>query len=459
MRAALLGLVLLGCGAPSPPVAAPDEPLEPARGAQAPAPDAGGASAAPAADRVVADALALVEKRRELGAKGPVKGRTIERAEMVAYVQKQLAEEIPPAIVRAQSEMLFALGVVPESFDYEKSLLELMGSQLAGFYDPKQKTMFLSRDLPPLEREATLAHELVHALQDQHYDLEKRIKFREDATDEQSAIHALAEGDATSAMLDHVLAVRGLRAIDVSDEIISLEARGAIEMSMEAANVPSILKRSVVSPYVDGLAFVNWARRRGGWAGVDSIWRDPPTTTEQLLHPDKHLAREQAESVPVPSPRAAGPGEVMYRDVLGEQSLRILFEEWMPRRSAIESASDWAGDRLAVFRDGERFALAWHVRYDSEAAAKRGAEAFARGVVRPKDQRAGEFAAPEKAKAALKNGKACAERAAAGPLALVRDGRDVALVGGPFERSPKGARSAGTCTDALGWAASIAKQR
>lgn len=230
-------------------------------------------------------------------------------------------------------------------------------------------------------------------------------------------------------------------------------------MSMEAANVPSILKRSVVSPYVDGLLFVNWARRRGGWAGVDSIWREPPTTTEQLLHPEKLTAREKAEPLPLPSPRSGGPTEVMYRDVLGEQSVRILLEEWMPRRAAVEGASDWAGDRIAVFRSAERFALAWHLRFDTEAAAVRGLEAFARGVLRPKDARAGQWVEAEKAKAAVRGNKACSERATMGPFAVARAGRDVALVAGPFERAAAGAKSAGSCTDALVWAAAVAKQR
>ena len=451
-------LALLGCSPRPEPVApaAPASAAPPAATASAAAVDAG---APAAADQVVAQAMALVERRRELESKGPVQGRTIERAEMVAFVKKQIREEIPPPVIRAQNEMLFALGVVDEGFDYEKSLLELMGSQLAGFYDPKRKAMFLARDLPPVERDATLAHELVHALQDQHYDLEKRIKFREDATDEQSAIHALAEGDATSAMLDHVLAVRGLRAVDVSDDLVALEVRGSIEMSADAANVPTILKRSVVSPYVDGMIFVNGIRRKRGWAGVDAVWRDPPVTTEQLLHPEKFERRERAESVPLPAARAGGPSAVMYRDVLGEQSLRLLFEEWMPRRIAAESASAWAGDRVVVFQSGERFALVWHVRWDDQAAAIRGLSAFARGVARPEKAAPGEFADPERAKAAVKKDQACVERARSGPLAVSRSGRDVALVAGPFERRPGGAKSAGRCADALAWAGSVARQR
>lgn len=451
--------VALGCSPRPEPAMAPATPPAPsAASSAAPAPRA--APAAPAAaDEVVARALSVVERRRELRSKSAVQGRTIERAEMVAFVKKQLREEIPAPIIRAQTEMLFALGVVSEAFDYEKSLLELMGSQLAGFYDPKRKAMFLARDLPPAERDATLAHELVHALQDQHYDLEKQIKFREDATDQQSAIHALAEGDATSAMLDHVLAIRGLRAIDVSDDVVALEVRGGVEMSADAVNVPTILKRSVVSPYVDGMIFVNGIRRKRGWAGVDAVWREPPTTTEQLLHPEKFEKKERAESVPLPVPRAGGPTEVMYRDVLGEQSLRLLFEEWMPRRVAVESASAWAGDRAAVFQSGERFALVWHVRWDDEAAAVRGLAAFARAVVRPDPATPGQFASPERAKAALKRDRACVERPAAGPLAVSRSGRDVALVAGPFERHAGGAKGIGTCVEALAWATRVAKQR
>lgn len=450
-------LIAFACAGREPAPLAPDDGSEVAPTAMPTAEPARRAAAA--ADSVVASALATVERRRELRSKGAIKGRTIERAEMVAFVKKQLADEIPAPIVRAQTELLFALGVVPENFDYEESLLELMGTQLAGFYDPKQKTMFLSRDLPPLEREATLAHELVHALQDQHYDLEKLIKFREDATDQQSALHALAEGDATSAMLDHVLAVRGLRATDVSDEAVALEVRGSIELSAAAVNVPTILKRSVVSPYVDGLIFVNGLRRRGGWAGVDAVWRDPPATTEQLLHPEKHAKREAAEQVPLPAAPRGGPTEVMYRDVLGEQSLRLLFEEWMPRRAAVESAADWAGDRMVLFRAGERFALVWHTRWDDEKSALRGTQAFARGVLRPKDAKPGEFVALDRARAALKRDRACTERAAQGPIAVARSGRDVTMVAGPFERTASGARSAGTCAEALVWAVAVAKQR
>jgi hypothetical protein len=407
------------------------------------------------ANEVVMRALKSVSQIRELPIKGEVTGRFIGRTEMISRVKAQIRREIPEKVLLAQNELLFGLGTVSSSFDYEKSILGLLETQLAGFYDPKEKTMYMAQDLVGIERDATLAHELVHALQDQHYDLEKHIAFKEDTGDQQSAIHGLAEGDATSAMLDHVMASRGARATDVSDDLISLQVRGSMEMSPETANVPTILKRSVISPYVDGTLFVHWARRNGGWKAVDEIWKKPPITTEQMLHPEKLQAREPAESIPVPSPAPKGPQDVIYKDIFGEQSVRLLFEEWMPRVAAINAAKDWGGDRIAVFRDGKQFAVAWHLRYDTEPAAEEGLRALARGVLREKTDVSKEAAA----KAAAK-GQVCRLRADAGPFAVLRSGKDIALVAGPYDRSSTGSpRSTATCASALKWAKAVAAQR
>lgn len=406
-------------------------------------------------DEIVARALRTVSEVRGLPIKGKVTGRYIGRDEMVSRVKEQIHREIPEKVLIAQDELLFGLGTVPADFDYEKSILGLLGTQLAGFYDPKEKAMYMAEDLVGLERDATLAHELVHALQDQHYDLEKRIQFKEDAGDEQTAIHALAEGDATSAMFDHVMAARGGRATDLGDDMLSLQIRGSMELSPETANVPTILKRSVIAPYVDGIVFVHWARRKGDWRAVDDIWRNPPTTTEQILHPEKLEAREPGQSIPVPVADPKGPQDVIYKDIFGEQGLRLLFEEWMPRTSAVKGASDWGGDRIAVFRDGKRFAVAWHLRYDTDEAATRGLAALARGVLRDKEEVTADAGA-----AAAKKGKVCRERAGAGPYAVYRDGKDIAIVAGPYDRpSPATAKSAGSCVSALKWAKSIAAQR
>jgi hypothetical protein len=447
-------LFVAACGSGQSALSPPDPAAPPAAGlAQKPlAPE----SEAP--DEVVARALEIVTRLRELPAKGPVKGRTITRDAMIAHVKRQIRTEIPPAVVIGQQELLVALGTVDPKFDYEASLLALLTSELAGFYEPKDKTMYLAGDLGEVERGATLAHELVHALQDQHYDLARHVKYRDDATDEQSAVHALAEGDATSAMLDQILAQRGLRATDVSEELIGAEARGSMELAADAAGVPGIVKRSVVAPYVDGIVFVHWFRRRGGWAGVDSVWRNLPVSTEQILHPEKLVAGERPEVVPVPAPAKQGPATLLYRDVLGEQSVRLLFEEWMPRKSALTAASDWAGDRAAIYRDGGRIAVAWRVRFDHEPAARRGLEAFARGVLRQPGAAADLFVSAEEASKAIRGDRICQERDDRGPFAVVRKGRDLAVIAGPYLRSDAGVKSDGSCAAALAWGQTIVVQ-
>lgn len=409
------------------------------------------------ADSVVRTALAQVSRRRALTARGAIRGKTISRAKMLEHIRAQIRREIPERVVVAQNELMFALGVAPVSFDFEAALLSLMQAQLAGFYEPRDKTMYLLEDLVGPEREATLAHELVHALQDQHWDLESQVKFEEDQGDRVTALHALAEGDATSAMLDHMVAPRGLRAIDLSDDLIALEVQGGVEMSPTIGDVPGLVKRSVVAPYVDGLKLVHWARRRGGWSAVDALWNAPPTTTEQVLHPEKYLAREAAIEVPAPSPMPHGPAASLYRDVMGEQTVRLLFEEWMPQKSAVQAASGWGGDRVQVFGENGNYAVAWHLVYDDEASAKRAAIGFARGIL-PRSASSA-FVTVEAATKAMAAGRLCNERKDAGPFAIALKGRHLGLTAGPYRRENGTAQSAARCTSAQRWAADLASMR
>jgi hypothetical protein len=411
-----------------------------------------------AAEETVARALAYVSSLRELPALGPVKGRVISRDQMIARVEHELDTEVPPAVVSASGEILFALGTVPASFDYRRGLLDVMRAELLGFYEPHEKTMFLGGDLHGKELDATLWHELVHALQDQHYGLEKLLDFSDDAGDWQGAVHALAEGDATSAMLDAMFAPKGIRAPDLSDSVMDLQgalSTGAVQQ------VPAIIKRSVVAPYVDGLSFVNAVRRRGGWPAVDAVWQRLPTSTEQILHLEKYEAHEPPELLARLAPNAGGPIRATYSDIYGEETLRILFEEWMPAHAAHDAASGWAGDRVTVFSDGKNTSVGWHIRYDNEAAAVNGLHAFARGALAPEDEvldargRLSEFVSAAAAEKATRLGQLCRERHTRGPFAVLRRGRDLGVTLGPFRRNSDSALSEGQCTGALSWAAAL----
>ena len=468
MRFFGIGLAIAGlgvcCASPAPPALMPAEtpgargPIQ-ARSSHAVVPSVPPlVSKDAAAEATVARELRYVSRLRELDALGPVKGRLISRDEMLARIERGLDTEIPPAVVSASGEILFALGAVPASFDYRSGLLQVMRSELLGFYEPHEKTMFLGGDVRGQELDATLWHELVHALQDQHYGLEKLLTWSDDAGDWQGAVHALAEGDATSAMIDALFAERHLRAPDLPDSMLDLQkalSAGSVPQ------VPPIIKRSVVAPYLDGLSFVNALRRRGGWQAVALAWQHLPDSTEQILHLEKYDAREAPEALPALPPNSSGPSKATYSDVYGEETLRILFEEWMPAGVAREAASGWSGDRVTSFSDGEATSVAWRIRYDNEAAAQNALHAFARGALAVEDQgpdasgRLSAFVSATDAERATRAGQVCRERHTRGPFAVLRRGRELGVTLGPFRRNSGSAVSDGQCAVALSWAAAL----
>jgi hypothetical protein len=400
-------------------------------------------------------ALAYVSEVRQLPAKSPVQGRLIGRGEIQAFISAQIDDETPKDVLQATEALLYGFGTVDADFDYRGSVISLMSAQLLGFYDPKRKTFFVGGDLKGDEADVTLWHELVHALQDQHYDLSHLTEWQPDQGDSQAAVHALAEGDATSAMLDAMLKPRGATALEVPDGLM----RAQSVLGSAALTAPPVLVRSLLAPYIDGLAFTNYLRRRGGFAAVDAAWRAPPISTEQLLHPEKFLAQELPLIVPLPSPPTHAPElQERFHDVMGEQTLRLLFEEWLPARTAADAAADWGGDRLVVFGDEarQRWAIGWHLRFDSPAAAERAFVAFARSA--PLTERGHkDRALPEAAESTKRGGdKVCRPRHNQGPLALVRHGRDLGVTVGPFQRNTTPVATDPDCASALAWASKIA---
>lgn len=400
-------------------------------------------------------ALAYVSEIRQLPAKSAVKGQLIARAEIRSFISAQLDEETPKDVIQATEALLYGFGTVDADFDYRASVIGLMSSQLLGFYDPKRKTFFVGGDLRGDEADVTLWHELVHALQDQHYDLSHLTDWQPDRGDSQAAVHALAEGDATSTMLDAMLKPRGGSALEVPEGLM----RAQTVLGSAASDAPPVLVRSLLAPYVDGLAFTNYLRRRGGFAAVDDAWRAPPTSTEQLLHPEKFLAQEPPLVVALPAPPPHAPElQERFHDVMGEQTLRLLFEEWLPAGTAAEAAADWGGDRLTVFSDEarQRWAIGWHLRFDSTAAAERALLAFTRAA--PLTERGHDpRAAPDAMATAKRAGdKVCRPRHRQGPLALVRHGRDLGVTVGPFERNTTAVAADPDCPQALAWASKVA---
>lgn len=397
-------------------------------------------------DPRIAKMLKVVAKARGLEPTRVVPGVTLPRDELLARVKAHVQLEVPHQAIVDEGLVYQLLGQIPTSFDYEKQMFSLLEAQLAGYYEPADSTMYLAQDLPSSMAEMTLSHELVHALQDHHFDLKTRSKYMPGQSDLQTATSALAEGDATSAMIDVALVNTGRSAVDLDTKMFGDLVRASLTGDA-TSNSPRVMAATLVAPYVDGTAFVNTMRKRGGWAEVDKVWTQAPSSTEQILHPDKWTAHEPALSVPSPSIASLGAGwTITQPDVLGELTVRTILEEWLPPVTAAATAANWGGDAAALVKNGDRSAFAWRIRWDAGNPADQfAADAFSAIVP-------GAFA-----KAPIKEATfACNPRADRGPLAVLRKGRDIVLLAGPA-KTPEGGTwtTAGDCNLARKWAAEI----
>jgi hypothetical protein len=333
-------------------------PLEPS-GDSSPARVDAVASNAPA----YGEELRWVAEARQLGVRDELRVERVSRAELLRVARQLVEAQAPPAVMAERSKILVALGSAPEGFDLSAAILETLQDSLIGLYDPASSRVLVADDVRRSYDQGTRLHELAHGLVDQHFDLAGRFVYRPEQADRLAALSALAEGDATAVSLD-------------IETRLGAESRERVRAAFLAganvrpnARVPSVVQCLMASPYRDGLEFVDALRARGGWAAVDAAWRDPPETTEQVLHPDSYQRREPAISIP-PGPVPGVGCRELYRDTLGESALRCLVADWVDGTDVAKTVAGWGGDSVATFAcsDGHWVELAY-VGDDADAVA------------------------------------------------------------------------------------------
>jgi hypothetical protein len=394
--------------------------------------------------------LERVSRTRGLKAKMPVPGLMLDRSALIARVKSHVDQEVPHEAISHEGLVQQLLGFIPTHFDYEGATYALLESQLAGFYEPADGTMYMAADLDDENTYATLAHELVHALQDQYWNLGPHSKYVPGEDDKSSAFSALAEGDATSAMADILIgqARPGATALDMPDELFVEQVIGGMSGGA-VASAPHVMRMGLVAPYIDGTLFVHALRRKGGWAAVNRAWERPPETTEQILHVDKWEKHEPAIAVESPSFSALGPGwSDAEADTYGELGVRLTLGEWLGASRASALATGWGGDRGVLVKKGDTYAFAWRVRYD-DASPKAPSDVFATKAFAEIGTAIDKVGHGRSIKV---GGSVCIERTEQGPMLVGRHGRDLIVIAGPATISAKAWASAGHCAQARKWA-------
>ena len=284
----------------------------------------------------------------------------ITRGELSTRLMEDLEDE-REEIFKAQ-ELLTILDLIPQDTDLYQLYLDLFAEQVLGFYDTESEELFVVQDVSEITpiQEVTLAHEYLHALQQQHFDIYSMINAVEDHLDASTALVALIEGDASLVGLTYLL-----------DNLTPQQQAQVFESGSDSPVFdasPHFIRQDLVFPYTNGLDFTASLLTAGRWVNINNAFKEPPASTEQVLHSRKYLAREEPVAVTIPTLAlnlGQGWSEV-YTDTLGEFFLKTFLETLTTNDIAANAAAGWGGDKFTLVRgpDGQR-ALALLTSWDS----------------------------------------------------------------------------------------------
>ena len=334
-----------------------------------------------AAARAVSREVAAI---RHLEWLRPVDFQVSDRATIRRFAQASLDREMPADQWAAYEALLEHSGLLPAGVDLRDLVVRLYAEQVAGYYEPARKTFYLADWLPRLVQRAVVAHEVTHALQDQHYDLVRWMAEVASTEDGRLARAAVIEGDAMVAMLAYLLGPMGARPESLPDigRLLAGEAGQAGQGFPTFAAAPPALQRLFLFPYVEGTAFVQAGLRQGGWAAVDSLYADPPSSTEQILHPERYWeARDPPRAAELP---AGLPDRPWISGSWGEIGVQLVLAAALADTAAARAAAGgWDGDRYALYRrEGGPPSFAWTLVWDTPRDAERFARTYAQATVR-----------------------------------------------------------------------------
>jgi len=341
-----------------------------------------GVSAAPAgqAEAAVEEIQRQIAQVRGLEVRAATPVVTLPRAALAERLSRAVND---PESVREflTSQMLLeVLGAMPRGFDLREMQLRLLAEQTVAVYDFESRSIYLVADHAGGELGAdarlVVAHELTHALQDQHFNLKRVLPSDPENSDAAAAARALVEGDAMLTMR-----IWGRQFLRPNEKRALGDDAMAADPVLDSA--PPLVRGELLFPYDAGWVFAQLLYQDGGYAALDRAFARPPRSTEQILHPEKYAAGEAPIRVEMPPlERGLGGSWVTRRtDVFGELVLRLLLEPDVGWPTAEAAAAGWGGDAYTILEDDAgRRVVAMVTVWDTEGDAAEMYNAIVRSV-------------------------------------------------------------------------------
>jgi hypothetical protein len=301
----------------------------------------------------------------------------IDKEHIHQFLLDRIREEVKPEEVRAEELALKKFGFVPADFNLKNTIVELLTEQAAAFYDYRRKKLFVLESAPAEMQQLALVHELAHALADQHFNLERFVEQGNKSDDGSTARLAVMEGQATWLMSEY-MARRAGQSLEDSPALIQWLDQ-SMKMSMTGGHFPVFdsaplyIKDTLVFPYSQGMLFQNAVIEKLGKQGFSEVFRRPPVSSQQILHPDKYFAGVKPVRPPLPTFDTERDYRELINGTVGELDHAILLRQYVGQQQANELSPLWRGGqyRLLTDKTGDHVVLLYAVQWENPAIARR----------------------------------------------------------------------------------------
>ncbi|MDQ2947898.1 MAG: hypothetical protein M3Y27_18525 [Acidobacteriota bacterium] len=279
----------------------------------------------------------------------------INKEQLRKFLDERIDVAIKPDDLRAEELTLKMLGLLPQDYDLRAGTVEMLTEQAAAFYDYKKKKLFILQGEnnggdgdTGGGQQIALVHELAHALADQNFHLDKYIQDKALNDDSATARMAVMEGQATWLMTAYMQKSLGGKP-EVPEAVLDLMRR-TVEMGATQYDVfskaPLYVRESLLFPYTAGISFQDAVYRKFGQEAFREVFVRAPVSSQQILHPEKYLSKQESALPPAPSI------EKRYRKLaegtLGEFDFRVLLEPIAGKEQAAELAAHLKGSRYLL---------------------------------------------------------------------------------------------------------------
>jgi hypothetical protein len=304
----------------------------------------------------------------------PLKKSLRSREEIRAYVIKQMDEEKNPAERYAGERSAEAFGLLPKGFDLDAFMVNVLTEQVEGLYDPKTREFYIADWSPLADQRMVMAHELTHALEDQHFQIEAWVKAARPNEDAELARDAVLEGSAMAAMVDYLMLGTGRSLKDLPEFDPSMLI-GDLGSTPTLQKAPPFLKDALIFPYLGGLTFSAAVMKNSGWSALPALFEKPPVSTQQILHPGLYRSGKTPVSVALPRlEKVFGDNwSKLDENIMGEFGWKEVLKQFLDDDRAKTLAAAWDGDRYLLYeqKQTKKLILVTRLHLNSEDRAAR----------------------------------------------------------------------------------------